>query len=166
MTVQDLLQHMSGLAYRELTENEAVKAAYDKAGAFNPDSMGFDARGVSGDEQMVRLRRAPLARQLGTQWEYSLLTDVLDRIVEKVSGQRLGDFLEERVFGPLQMQNSGFHVPENAATRLYGIDATRSCADLSAQREGMGLWHRCYEGPRDRDLQFERQLRRARHRSL
>nr|WP_276523135.1 serine hydrolase domain-containing protein [Paracoccus marcusii] len=118
MTVQDLLRHTSGLAYGELTQNEAVKAAYAEAGAFNPDGMAFDARGVSGDEQVSGLSRAPLARQPGTQWEYSLSTDVLGRVVEKVSGQRLGDFLEERVFGPLQMEDSGFHVPENAVTRL------------------------------------------------
>ena len=73
---------------------------------------------MSGDKQVAGLSRAPLARQPGTQWEYSLSTDVLGRVVEKVSGQRLGDFLEERVFGPLQMQDSGFHVPENAVTRL------------------------------------------------
>lgn len=125
MTVQDLLRHTSGLAYGELTQNEAVKAAYAEAGSFNPDGMAFDARALSGDEQVAALGRAPLARQPGSQWEYSLSTDVLGRVVERVSGQRLGDFLEERVFGPLQMQDSGFHVPENAATRLaepFAID--------------------------------------------
>ena len=70
MTVQDLLRHTSGLAYGELTQNEAVKAAYAEASAFNPDGMAFDARGVSGDEQVAGLGRAPLARQPGTQWEY------------------------------------------------------------------------------------------------
>lgn len=124
MTVQDLMRHTSGLAYGELTKNETIKAAYAEAGAFNPDGLAFDARGASPDEQVAGLGQAPLARQPATQWEYSLSTDVLGRVVERVSGQRLGDFLEERVFGPLQMEDSGFHVPENAALRLAEPFAT------------------------------------------
>lgn len=124
MTVQDLMRHTSGLAYGELTQNETVKAAHAEAGSFNPDGMAFDARAVSSDEQVADLGLAPLARQPGTQWEYSLLTDVLGRVVERVSGQRLGSFLEKRVFGPLQMEDSGFHVHENAASRLAEPFAT------------------------------------------
>lgn len=124
MTIHDLMRHTSGLAYGEITKNEAVKAAYAEAGVYNPDGMAFDARAVSADEQVAGLGSAPLARQPGTQWEYSLSTDVLGRVVERVSGQRLGDFLEERVFVPLGMEDSGFHVPENAASRLAKPFAT------------------------------------------
>jgi CubicO group peptidase (beta-lactamase class C family) len=118
MTVQDLLRHTSGLVYGELTQNELVRDGYAEAGAFNPTILPFDSRHVSGEEQVAGLAQVPLGRQPGTMWEYSFSTDVLGRVVEAVSGQRLGEFLEERVFAPLGMVDSGFYVPENAMSRL------------------------------------------------
>ncbi len=53
----------------------------------------------------------PLAHQPGTTWEYSLSTDVLGRVIEKVSGERLGEFLDERLFKPLKMVDTGFYIP-------------------------------------------------------
>jgi CubicO group peptidase (beta-lactamase class C family) len=118
MTVQDLLRHTAGLAYGELTGNTEVQEAYADAGLFNPGGMAFDARSVRPDEQIAALAKAPLVHQPGTVWEYSLASDVLGRVVEQASGQRLGDFLEERVFGPLEMDATGFHVPQNAMGQL------------------------------------------------
>jgi CubicO group peptidase (beta-lactamase class C family) len=118
MTVQDLLRHTAGLGYGELTGNSQVRDAYAAAGAFNPDGMAFDARAASADDQIAGLARAPLVHQPGRVWEYSLASDVLGRVVERASGQRLSDFLEERLFGPLGMQATAFHVPENAMGRL------------------------------------------------
>ena len=60
----------------------------------------------------------PLAHQPGTTWEYSLSTDVLGRVVEKVSGQPLGRFLDEWVFGPLKMPDTSFVVPAAKLGRL------------------------------------------------
>jgi CubicO group peptidase (beta-lactamase class C family) len=81
----------------------------------------------------------PLVHQPGTVWEYSLATDVLGRVVERASGQRLGDFLEERVFGPLKMDSTGFAVPQNAMSRVassFPADAAGKpieMIDVSAQ---------------------------------
>ena len=118
MTVQDLLRHTAGLGYGELTGDAQVRDAYAAAGAFNPGGMAFDARSVSADEQVAGLGEAPLVHQPGRVWEYSLASDVLGRVVERASGMRLADFLEERLFGPLGMDSTGFHVPENAMSRL------------------------------------------------
>jgi CubicO group peptidase (beta-lactamase class C family) len=118
MTVQDLLRHTAGLGYGELTGNSRVRDAYAAAGAFNPGGMAFDARAATADEQVAGLGKAPLVHQPGRVWEYSLASDVLGRVVERASGMRLGDFLEERLFGPLGMDSTGFHVPENAMSRL------------------------------------------------
>jgi CubicO group peptidase (beta-lactamase class C family) len=73
---------------------------------------------MSPDEQVERLAKAPLAHQPGTVWEYSLSVDVLGRVVEKVSGKRLGDFLDERLFKPLKMVDTGFSLPPDKAARL------------------------------------------------
>ncbi len=123
-TVHDLLRHTAGLAYGELTANPEVQAAYASAGAYNPGGMAFDARAASPEEQVAGLAAAPLVHQPGTVWEYSLASDVLGRVVEAASGMPLADFLEARVFGPLEMEATGFHVPQNAMARLAEAPAT------------------------------------------
>src|SRR5437016_4475798 len=100
MTVQDLLRHPSGLAYGEITQNAPVKEGLERAGAYRKD-MDYEARGVTPDEEIERMAGVPLAFQPGTTWHYSLSVDILDRVVETASGKRLSEFLEERLFRPL-----------------------------------------------------------------
>jgi CubicO group peptidase (beta-lactamase class C family) len=116
-TVQDLLRHTAGLAYGEITTNALVKAAYTKAGLFKPD-FDYNTTDLTPEEFTSRLAAAPLAYQPGTVWQYSLAVDVLGRVVEKVSGQRLGVYLEERVFKPLKMTETGFSVASEKASRI------------------------------------------------
>ena len=118
MTVQDLLRHTAGLGYGELTGNAAVREAYAEAGVFQPDGLPFEARGLSPTDEVTGLAKAPLVHQPGTVWEYSLASDVLGRVVEQASGMRLGDFLEQRLFAPLGMVDTGFSVPQADAARL------------------------------------------------
>jgi CubicO group peptidase (beta-lactamase class C family) len=59
----------------------------------------------------------PLLFTPGTEWNYSLATDVLGRLVEVVGGQRLDDFVRERITDPLGMRDTGF--------RVHGMDAAR-----------------------------------------
>jgi CubicO group peptidase (beta-lactamase class C family) len=118
VTVQDLLRHTAGLAYGEITGNTEVKEVYTAIGVYKPDGLPFEARDVAPAEEIVGLAKAPLIHQPGTVWEYSLATDVLGRVVEKASGMRLGDFLEQRLFGPLGMVDTGFSVPEADMARL------------------------------------------------
>ena len=92
MTIQDLLRHTSGLVYGSFTPNQQIKELYAK--------NGVDWANVTPEEQIERLGKVPLAHQPGTTWEYSLSTDGLGRVVDKVSGQPLGRFLDEWVFGP------------------------------------------------------------------
>jgi CubicO group peptidase (beta-lactamase class C family) len=118
MTVQDLLRHTAGLAYGEITVNAPVKEAYAKAGAYQPSGLPFDARGTTPAEQVTALSKAPLAHQPGTVWEYSVASDVLGRVVEAASGMRLGQFLQQRLFEPLKMPDSGFSLPTAKIRRL------------------------------------------------
>jgi CubicO group peptidase (beta-lactamase class C family) len=62
--------------------------------------------------------KAPLAQQPGTTWEYSLSVDIQGRVIEVVSGKRLVDFMNERMFAPLKMKDTGFHVSPEKASRL------------------------------------------------
>ena len=116
-TIQDLLRHTSGIAYGELTRNTLVREAYVKASVYKP-TLDFDARELPGEQQAEQLGKAPLSQQPGTTWEYGLSVDVQGRVVEAVSGKRLGDFLQERLFKPLRMVDSGFSVPVGSAARL------------------------------------------------
>src|SRR5205823_6200218 len=96
--------------------------AYAEAGVYQPNGLPYDARGLTPAEQVARLARAPLAHQPGTVWEYSLASDVLGRVVESASGMPLGRFLEERLFKPLKMTDSGFFVPSDRLGRIAQPD--------------------------------------------
>ena len=116
--VQDLLRHTAGLAYGEITLNAPVRDAYTKAGLYLPGVRDYDARDLTPAEEVERLAKAPLAHQPGTIWDYSLAVDLLGRVVEAASGKRLSDFLAQRLFEPLKMQDSGFSVPAAKTGRL------------------------------------------------
>src|SRR5437762_6266124 len=117
MTVQDLLRHTSGLAYAEITQNASVKDGLERIGVFRKD-MEYEARNVAPAEQIEKMATVPLAFQPGTIWNYSLSVDMLGRVVERASGKRLADFLEERLLKPLKMKDSGFWVPAAKMPRL------------------------------------------------
>jgi CubicO group peptidase (beta-lactamase class C family) len=84
---------------------------------WKPD-FDYNVTDLTPEEFVQRLAQAPLAYQPGTVWEYSLAIDLLGRVVEKASGQRLGDFLAERLFKPLGMTDSGFWVPSEKLSRV------------------------------------------------
>jgi CubicO group peptidase (beta-lactamase class C family) len=118
MTIQDLLRHTSGLVYPDFTSHAQVREAYLKEVLFKPDDDTYDERDLTPADEIARLAKAPLAHQPGTTWEYGFSTDVLGRVIEKVSGQRLAEFLEERLFKPLKMVDTGFYIPKSSMDRF------------------------------------------------
>ncbi len=114
-TIQDLLRHTSGLAYDFVTRNAAVREAYVKEGL---SALGPEFFAIPSAEIVEKLARAPLAYQPGSAWEYSLATDLLGRVIEAVTNVRLSAFLEERLFRPLQITDSGFWVPNEKLGRV------------------------------------------------
>jgi CubicO group peptidase (beta-lactamase class C family) len=122
-TIQDLLRHTAGLAYGEITKNAPAKAAYTKSGLFTPGA-DFIAIELTPDEFSKALAQAPLVHQPGTTWEYSLGVDLLGRVIEKVSGKRLSEFLDERLFKPLKMNDTGFSLAADKMARLAQPFAT------------------------------------------
>jgi len=109
ITVQDLLRHTSGLTY-EFRGATPVHKAYMEARVARLKQTNA--------EQVATLAALPLLHQPGTRWEYSRSTDVLGRLVEVVSGESLGAFLQARILGPLGMTDSGFAVPEADHARI------------------------------------------------
>ena len=104
MTVRDLLRHTSGLTYGFFGSGP-VKQAWRESG-IESDRAQTNARFAE------RAAKLPLAYQPGTTWDYSNSTDVLGRVVEVVSGQPLGMFLQQRLFGPLGMKDTMFAVTD------------------------------------------------------
>jgi CubicO group peptidase (beta-lactamase class C family) len=140
ITVQDLLRHSAGLAYAEITKNEPVKAAYVEAKFSQPGVHEYDSRGMTPAEQVERIAKAPLIHQPGTMWEYSMAVDILGRVVEAASGKRLAVFLDERMFTPLKMVDTGFWLPASKMLRLaqpFPVDPASgqkvSVIDVSAE---------------------------------
>lgn len=109
ITIQDIFCHTSGLTYG-FRGNSLVQKLYQEAMP--------SLRGKNTAEAVATFARLPLAYHPGTRWEYSHSTDVLGRLVEIWSGQSLSDFLEQRIFKPLGMVDTGFHVPESQHGRL------------------------------------------------
>lgn len=70
------------------------------------------------DEWMRRLGSVPFLAQAGERWFYHLSSEVLGVLIARVSGKYLGDFMKERIFDPLGMKDTGFHVPESKIGRL------------------------------------------------
>ncbi|HEU4828952.1 MAG TPA: serine hydrolase domain-containing protein [Gemmatimonadales bacterium] len=113
ITIFDLLTHRSGLTYGFLDEGP-VGDAYRAAGISDGLPLRDEAVGANVD----RLAALPLVAQPGARFQYGLSTDVLGRVIEIVSGRSLADFLQERLFDPLGMDDTGFYVEEDQLERL------------------------------------------------
>nr|WP_223999700.1 serine hydrolase domain-containing protein [Cupriavidus pinatubonensis] len=111
MLVVDLLRHTSGLTYG-FQQNTNVDAAYRKL------KLGELATEGTLDEMIDKLATLPLEFSPGEAWNYSVSTDVLGYLVGKVSGIPFETFLKERIFEPLGMVDTGFHVPEDKVARF------------------------------------------------
>ena len=120
MRMIDLLRHTSGLTY-DFQFRSNVDAAYRAGGVNLTDGK------LSLQEFIDALGKLPLEFSPGKAWNYSVSTDVLGYLIEKISGQPFEQFLRKRILDPLGMVDTGFHVPANKAKRLA------TCYTRSAQ---------------------------------
>jgi CubicO group peptidase (beta-lactamase class C family) len=111
-----LLTHTAGLTYGFFRQHP-VDAMYRAA--------NLDAGGGLSDlgELCDRMAAIPLLFQPGSEWAYSMATDVLGRVVEVISGQRLGEFFAQRIFAPLGMVDTGFGARDGQLPRLARLYA-------------------------------------------
>ncbi|HEV7691516.1 MAG TPA: serine hydrolase domain-containing protein [Hyphomonadaceae bacterium] len=114
--VRDLFLHTSGITYSFLQQGPA-DAIYRARGIEHPKWQG-DLKSFC-----EAIAQAPLAFSPGDRWNYSNATDVLGRVVEVASGMSLDQFFRKRIFGPLGMNDTGFHVPESEIGRLMALYA-------------------------------------------
>ena len=106
-TVRHLATHTSGLSYEFW--NEDMPRYMAQTGA------------VSILSGLVSSMNYPLQFEPGTRWDYGIGVDWLGRVVEKVSGQRIDQFCQEEIFGPLGMHDTAFEVGAHMAARLAQV---------------------------------------------
>ena len=112
MLVIDLLRHTAGLTYG-FQLNTNVDAAYRRLG------IGEIEKGDMTLARMIELlATVPLEFSPGDWWNYSVATDVVGWLVQEISGQPFEDFIAERIFKPLGMIDTGFHVRDGEGHRL------------------------------------------------
>jgi CubicO group peptidase (beta-lactamase class C family) len=113
--VWHLLTHMSGLTYG-FHHAHPVDAMYRAAGYEWSWPQGIDLAGACDAWAGI-----PLLFQPGSEWNYSVSTDVLGRVVEVASGQSLDEFFAQRIFRPLGMTDTAFSVDAADAGRLAAL---------------------------------------------
>ncbi len=113
--LRDLFTHSSGHGFGSTMEE--ILDCVAKIDVFGAKSL---------EDLVGRYSRLPLRYEPGTRWEYSVAMDFQALIVERITGLRFDRFLEERVFGPLGMRDSGFALSPAQTARVvpgYAMDA-------------------------------------------
>jgi CubicO group peptidase (beta-lactamase class C family) len=113
ITVLDLITHRPGLA-SQFADTGPIAAEAAKLHIGNALLLAGD----NPDEWLARLGALPLVYEPGAHFNYGFGTDVLGLLVGRIAGSGLEDFLRARLFGPLGMVDTGFHVPEDKRDRL------------------------------------------------
>ena len=109
MSIRDLFRHTSGLTYGYFG-NTAVDKMYMARGVLKRKS--------SLQDMINKLSEIPLLHQPAAKWHYSVSTDVLGYLVQKISGQPLNEFFRQKIFEPLDMKDTAFYVPKEKVNRL------------------------------------------------
>jgi CubicO group peptidase (beta-lactamase class C family) len=134
ITLRDLLTFRLGYgAVMVFPDKYPIQKAMSEAG-IAPSANLFTG---SADELMQRFGKLPLIHQPGEKWLYNSGSDILGVLITRVSGKTLGAFLQERLFAPLGMKDTGFDVPEPKIDRLpvcYSTDFRPASASFSTRR--------------------------------
>lgn len=127
MTIRHLLTHQSGIVQQPFAMNTPLGPLYrdsfpDVLTRPDPDAVGASFmeafNTISAQELAARIGQLPVLFEPGTAWHYGHSTDVLGAVLEVASGQTLDDLLEDRIFGPLSMEDTSFWVDEKDASRV------------------------------------------------
>jgi CubicO group peptidase (beta-lactamase class C family) len=138
MTVQHLLCHTAGLTYGGFLPG--LELPVDPAYA----AAGISRAGTDTLQEFVeKLAKVPLLYEPGSRWSYSMSTDVCGYLVEVISGQSFESFLQDRLFGPLDMPDTGFSVSDAQLDRFAA----------------------CYERAPDKSLRLQDDPETSRYRS-
>jgi len=103
MTMRELMSHTAG---------------FDVSSGYPPEVTNRDQPLQAMIDKLAKL---PLATQPGSDWRYGPSVNIQGYIVEKLSGQSLDEFFQQRIFSPLKMADTGFHVPVSKLSRLSAV---------------------------------------------
>jgi CubicO group peptidase (beta-lactamase class C family) len=131
MTMRELMSHSSGLTYGLF-------------GTTPVDKMYMDANVLDLKQPMQtmidKLAKLPLLLQPGERWHYGVSVDVQGYLVEKLSGQSFPEFLRTRIFEPLKMKDTAFHVTADKLARFaefYTYDKDKKLVPMSGTADYM-----------------------------
>lgn len=122
MNIEHLLTHRAGLSYDFLPRCD-VAIRYQTAQLVERGSRTLE-------EFVSTVAALPLAFEPGTQWRYSVATDVLARVLEVASGKSLPSLLDEYVFKPCEMVDTAFYVPKEKQVRLASLFGSRQLGQV------------------------------------
>ncbi|GAC23656.1 beta-lactamase [Paraglaciecola mesophila KMM 241] len=111
MTIKQLFTHSAGFSYG--FSQSPVDKLYQQSALFSGETKREDL--------LKEVAKLPLNHQPGTKWNYSIGTDIIGVLVERLSGQTLGEYFEQHIFKPLKMTDTGFYVPKSKQDRLAQI---------------------------------------------
>lgn len=117
ITIRDLITHTSGLGYGVIDGDDRFKKIYAKAGITDL----FTTEDISIEESVKKLAKLPLHHNPGEKFTYSEGLDVLGYFIEVVSEMPFDEFLRQRIFDPLGMNDTWFYLPNEKHDRLVAV---------------------------------------------
>ena len=136
ITIQHLISHTSGLTYgTRVTGVGDVAEQYDEFEIMS--CYGSETKTMS--EHMELLAQLPLIAHPGEEWNYSVSTDVLGAVVQKVSGMPLNEYLRDAFFDPIGMPNTGFFVPPSKDSDYLIPYTNMAAAEISDEIDAEGI---------------------------
>jgi CubicO group peptidase (beta-lactamase class C family) len=121
ISVRDLLTYRMGFGSVMAAPNTYPIQKLIREYRIGGDGPTLPSQAPAMDEWLKRLGSLPLLAQPGERWMYHVSGDVLGALIARVSGKSLGTFMRERIFEPLGMKDTAFHVPPDKIERLPGF---------------------------------------------
>ena len=145
VTIRNLLTHTSGIVYPSFNPGKLM-AVYEQFDM----NVGFSHPTWTTEEWIDKLAKVPLAHQPGEKFSYGLSMDVLGRIIEVVSGEKLNDYFASNIFAKVGMVDTHFYLPKEKFDRLAPVYTTAQGKLITIDELGMAA-QASYpkEGPRD-----------------
>ncbi len=125
-TMREIMSHTAGFGYG-LGGDDPVNTAFRDQKVLLSKNL---------DEMITKIAGIPLIYDPGTRWSYSVSVDIQGYIVQKISGQKFGDYLKTNIFTPLGMNETSFILPQDKAARfadIYTWDKTTSALKVTEQ---------------------------------
>jgi len=117
-TMREIMSHTAGFGY-------GLCCTQPGAPNYNPVDAAYVEQGVLAsanlDEMMTKIAGIPLLYDPGTRWSYSVSVDIQGYIVQKLSGQKFGDYLKANIFTPLGMNDTSFFVTDATKPRFTDV---------------------------------------------